>query len=291
MELKKFKFFDLHIDTPLKYYRKSREIDVDINSVKEFNKYIACFAAFVRDDESAYNTAKNIIFEFKKSGIPIIKKRNDLKNKTAGIFTLENGSSLLGSEEVLEEFVDLGVKAFTLTWNGENNLASGAFAEGGIKPLGKKIIKKANRLGLPLDLSHLNREGFMQAVEMADNPFVSHTAYFEAFAHKRNVCTDMVRRIALKNGVVGICFYPEFLGSGNVFENFYRHIFMLLENGFEDNICIGSDFDGADMDEMLNSPQKAAQLYEYLKERGIEGRILDKIFFLNAERFFERIIK
>lgn len=39
--------------------------------------------------------------------------------------------------------------------------------------------------------------------------------------------------------------------------------------GAAKNLALGSDFDGADLPDYLNSPAKAAGIYEYLLSRGI----------------------
>lgn len=87
--------------------------------------------------------------------------------------------------------------------------------------------------------------------------------------------------------MIGVCFYPEFLGTKYAFEGVWRHINHLLNLGFQNNICIGSDFDGANMSPELDGVDKIRDLYAFLAARGIDGVTLDKIFFLNAENFFK----
>ncbi len=286
-------FFDLHCDTPLKFYQNDPNTAVDIAAVESFPCYKGCFAAFVRDDdENGYNTALSIISSFeKKCTLPRILTEKDMRAKHGAILTLEGGAATMGSPEILEEFYSLGVRALTLTWNGENMLASGCMEKGGLKSAGKNIIEKANRLNMALDLAHLNLEGAYDAVEKAKFPFVSHTACFDVFQHKRNVPLPLIKSVAEREGIIGICFYPLFLGGGDVFEAIYRHIYFCLENGLCDCLSLGSDFDGADMSPNLDSVLKVEQLYEYLLQRGIDTQTLDKIFYRNAECFFKRVLK
>ena len=87
--------------------------------------------------------------------------------------------------------------------------------------------------------------------------------------------------------MVGICFYPEFLGTKYAFEGVWRHINHLLNLGLENSVCMGSDFDGADMSDCLDGVDKIPDLYAFLKSRGITDELLDRMFFKNAERFFK----
>ena len=99
----------------------------------------------------------------------------------------------------------------------------------------------------------------------------------------------MVLSLKEKNGLVGINFYPIFLGCENPFESIYKHLSYMLNLGLLDNIAIGSDFDGAKMSETLDSTEKIPLLYEYLDKRGINIAILDKIFYRNALNFFQNV--
>ena len=292
MDIKNLSLFDLHCDTPLKIYL-GEEPTVCTEEITKFTKYTGCFAVWVRDDDPApYNTARQMFNSFlNKNTLPIIKTAEDFCGKTSVVLTLEGGAATLGSTEILEEFFALGVRALTLTWNGENMLASGSDATGGLKPRGEEIIKKANELSMALDLSHINRRGFYDAMQSAEKIYVSHTACFDVFPHRRNITVQMAKEVAERGGIVGICFYPPFLGAGNVFENIYRHISLFLYEGLCDSIALGSDFDGADCDKKLAGPSHTADLYSFLLGKGIDRKTLNKIFFENAERFFRGIIK
>ena len=59
--------------------------------------------------------------------------------------------------------------------------------------------------------------------------------------------------------------------------------------GYEDYIAIGSDFDGATMDEQLKDISCVPKLYLKLEEFGLSSHILSKIFFENAKRFFDNL--
>ena len=59
--------------------------------------------------------------------------------------------------------------------------------------------------------------------------------------------------------------------------------------GLENNIAIGSDFDGADMLPELSDISKVPDLYTYLENRGISAETLKKIFYENAQNYFDKL--
>lgn len=68
---------------------------------------------------------------------------------------------------LLRTFYDLGVRGAGLTWSRRNAFATGCctagqFREipGGLTELGKEAVRKMERLGMWLDVSHLSNDGF-----------------------------------------------------------------------------------------------------------------------------------
>ncbi len=281
------KYFDLHCDTPYRMYEENLDFNSEKLSVnlKEniFEEYYQCFAVWLNDNlENPFQkyraTLENFKENFKKSG-----------SKIKPFFTVEGGAVLEGNVDNLYHLKNDGIKALTLTWNGQNQIAAGVDSLGGITDFGREVVRVMNSLKIACDLSHLNRESFYGALEETEFPIATHSCSYEVYPHKRNLNADQIKELFEKNGIMGLCFYPKFLGSGDVFDNVYNHLFYLLDKGYENNIAMGSDFDGADMDKKLCRASNVSTLYEFLKEKGIDAQILDKIFFYNAKKFFEKI--
>ena len=95
---------------------------------------------------------------------------------------------------------------------------------------------------------------------------------------------EQLKLIADKGGIIGLCFFPGFLG-GDTFQKIYENIYHMLELGLENHIAIGSDFDGADMDSRLENIGDIPSLYFRLSEKGISDRVLNKIFYENAAKY------
>ena len=79
------------------------------------------------------------------------------------------------------------------------------------------------------------------------------------------------------------------MGSQNVVLKIKEHIEYLIALGMENNIALGSDFDGAEMSEELSTTSHVLRLYKGLFKLGIKKALLDKIFYENASAFFSKI--
>lgn len=281
-------FFDLHCDTPTECYNKNQafinnDLAVSYQKGSGFDNWHQCFAIWIDEklcDPYAYY--KNVLFDFKN-------KLKGVKNTLTPIFTVEGGSLLEDKVERVYELKSDGIKALTLTWNGENQIASGANADGGLKPFGKRVIELLNECKIATDLSHLNRDSFFDCIEVAKFPIATHSCCDRVNSHIRNLTDDQIKLLVQKDGIMGLCLYPLFLGEGDVFFNIYKHLHHLLDKGYENNIAIGSDFDGAEMSKALSDISKIPSLYDKLLCFGIEDSILQKIFFKNAYNFFLKL--
>ncbi len=279
-------FFDLHCDTAYRCYTQNltfNDNNLAVNPKKAgcFKRWYQCFAIFIND-----NTDKP--FEFYKSTINYFK--NQLKEKPDNltpIFTVEGGHLLQNDLSRVETLYNDGIKCLTLTWNGENQIAGGADTNARLKPFGKQVISALNQFGIYTDLSHLNRQSFYDVLELAKRPIVTHACCDYITPHRRNIDDTQLKLLTQKGGILGLCFYPAFLGQKNILEKIYQNIYHILQSGYEDYLSIGSDFDGADMADVLYDISFVPTLYEYLKSRGIDQKILNKIFFKNAFNFFK----
>lgn len=282
------RYFDLHCDTPYRCLEEnldfsSSALAVNSECGKYFDEYIQCFAVWIADDlQNPFEKYRKTIEDFKR-------KLGESKSAVRPIFTVEGGAVLEGNSDNLYILKDDGIRALTLTWNGKNQIASGVGEEGGITDFGKKTVRLMNKLNMICDLSHLNKESFYGALAEADYPIATHSCCEEVFAHRRNLDKNQLKELFSKGGIMGLCLYPQFLGEGDVRENIYKHIFYLLDKGYEDNIAIGSDFDGADMDKNLDGSAKIPEIYSFLEQKGINKCIIDKIFYSNAKKFFSSV--
>ena len=282
-------YSDLHCDSVTKAYREnislfSCTLAVKIGSDK-FIKREQCFALWLDDKlhgEPAFSYCKELLSFY---------KANEEKIKECGItpnLTIENASSLGGNLNNIAYFKKQGVKMMSLTWNGENDLASGVNAKGDLKPFGKEAVKEMENCEIIVDVSHLNEEGFRDVCSIATKPFIaSHSNCYDICPHKRNLKQWQVKEIISRGGLIALNFYPPFLGKGSVFERVRDNIEYLLSLGGENSIALGSDFDGADMSDELKTADDVERLYDYLIARGMSEEVVAKVFYENAGLIFQ----
>ena len=102
---------------------------------------------------------------------------------------------------------------------------------------------------------------------------------------------DMIREMVRRNCLIGLNYCKSFItdgGIGDSPDDLYRHIEHFFSLGAYENIALGSDFDGATLPTYLNTPAKAADLYEYFLEKGMSKDLAEGIMFRNAEKFFRK---
>lgn len=282
----KIKLFDLHCDTAYECYMKNQEFKdntLAVSAVKGavFDDWHQTFAVWIKDEaDNPFLLYKRIVTDFKR------KLNNNLKNITP-IFALEGGAAIENSDCLYEMHSDK-VKIITLTWNGENRIAGGCKTDKGLTVFGREIIDDMNRLKIACDMSHLNEKSFYSAIERTQYPIATHSNCKKIHNNERNLTDRQVKMICEKDGIIGLCPYPEFLG-GDVAEKLYENICHICFLGYEDNIGIGTDFDGAKQAEFLSDISKIPLLYEKLKEKGLNEGLLNKIFYKNAYNFIAKL--
>ncbi|MCK5743021.1 MAG: membrane dipeptidase, partial [Chlorobi bacterium] len=115
---------------------------------------------------------------------------------------------------------------------------------------GKELIKELNKLGIIVDVSHLNEAGFDDLLKISDTPFAAtHSNCFSIREHPRNLKDEQIKEIIARKGFIGMNFYSEFLGDKDddntvLINKFLKHVEHVLELGGEDVLGLGADYDG-----------------------------------------------
>ena len=186
---------------------------------------------------------KDIITHAKKTEDIIQAKKN---NKLAIIFGFQNSAPIANDIFLVEKFFKEGLRFMQLTYNNQTPLAGGCFEpkDSGVSRFGKAVIEEMNRLGMIVDLSHAGKQTCIDAIDFSSKPVaISHAN--PSFFHKsiRNIDSDVLQKLAKKNGFIGLSLYPyhlKNLGKCKV-EEFCSMIKELINLIGEDNIGIGSD--------------------------------------------------
>ena len=303
------KYFDLHCDTigecsNNNFSLRKNELHIDLERAKEIDNYTQVFAVWIPDELRGKTAvdyfdkpADYFYKELDKNEDKISLFTSDKKTPIKAILSAEGGSACGGTIEGLEHLYERGVRVVTLTWNGVNEIGSGAFSDGGLTPFGKEFIKKAEALGIVLDASHLNKQGFFELAEISNKPFIASHSNADIvnneFGKKRNLSLEQILVIKERKGLIGLNFCRDFIEDENAVgvDSVYRQIEYLLSLGCDDIIAIGSDYDGCTIHNDLSGIEKIPPLFNELKNRGLDENLLNKLFYKNAEMFFNKNIE
>lgn len=220
------------------------------------------------------------------------------------IFGLE-GLAQIGSQvDKLEAYYEAGFRHASLTWNECNELASGQGHEGGLSRYGKDAVQLMQDLGMIVDVSHLNDEGFWDVIKLGKKPIMaSHSNCRSLCRHKRNLTDDQLRAIQASGGVVGLNAYKPFVHDEAALQRM-EGLALQLEHMADimgiDHVGFGFDFsdmlsphtlgglqlgEGESlMVEGLQSEQNVPYLLDFLRQRGFTETELAKISHQNMER-------
>ncbi len=211
--------------------------------------------------------------------------------RIAAFLTLEGAECIQGADDV-DALYNMGVRVITLTWNYRNRLASGAFEKsGGLTRLGREVIKRMNTLGMHVDVSHLNEQSFYEVCEASAKPvFATHSCARAICDNKRNLTNSQILEIIRQGGYIGVSIYPFFLTNSDKADlhDFIRHIDLILSLGGENNIGIGSDFDGIEcFPSGVDSCADLRYILEKMREDGYKKETIDKFAHKNLERMIK----
>lgn len=317
--------FDLHCDTAGECFNKklplfNGEQHINLCKAKHLDKWTQVFAIWIPDTlrgEDARKYFENVLLNFKNEisenseKIKLCQGFSELEEcknngKCAAVLACEGASPFADSEGAYRAKC-LGVKVITLTWDGENEVGFGCQtgSDSGLKPAGKLLIRDMERLKIVADVSHINRAGFYDVISSGAKVIASHSNSESVlmktrtdgdekfFACRRSLNDEQIKLLIECKGLIGINFYRCFLGDrdDDGLEAIYRHMAHILDLGGENVLAIGSDYDGCEVHPELSGIDKICNLQQFLKNNGFDQKLIEKIFFKNAENFFKTILQ
>ncbi|WP_434565101.1 dipeptidase [Thermoanaerobacterium thermosaccharolyticum] len=309
-------FVDFHCDTLYLIEKDNRDITkkndkghIDLIRLDEGMVHLQVFATFVEPEymrkDAAAKTLKMIdkLYQLmeKTDKIKLILSGKDVEeakseNKLGALLSIEGGEALEGDLSLLRMFYKLGVRAMTLTWSLRNDLGDGILGSSdyGLTSFGKDVIKEMNRLGMIVDVSHLNERGFWDAINICEKPLIaSHSDCKALCRHPRNLSDEQIKAIADKGGVIGINFCPNFLRDDDnaSIEDVLDHIEHIVNLVGINHVGFGSDFDGIEKTPLgLDDAASFPKILDGLKKRGFKDDEINSISHDNFERIIREIL-
>ena len=234
-----------------------------------------------------------------------------------GLILGMEGAEPLGTDiQLLRIFYELGLRVLGLTHALRTYLADGAFFSarksgqlGGLTDVGAKFLEEAEKLGIVVDVSHLNDPSFWDVIKFAQAPVIaSHSNCRALRDHLRNLTDDQIKAVADRGGVVGVNACSVFVDPPDL-EHLVDHIEHIVKVGGIEHAGLGPDFadyllvymtevdkasmplDGVMPVRGLPGDEAFPKFAEELARRGYKSREIDLIMGENFGRVFKDILK
>jgi len=257
-------------------------------------------------------------------------ERNFAAGKVSCLIGIEGGHAIENSLGALRMFAALGVRYVTLThWRSLAwATASTDTARRGLSAFGRQVVLEMNRLGVLVDLSHVNDATMSDALHTTRAPVIfSHSSARALTHHARDVPDSILKLVPANGGIVMVNFNPGFVSEAvRLYEDSVEarghalraagadsttvadstkawaarapkatlqqvadHVDHLRAVAGVDHVGIGSDFDGiTEVPVGLEDVSKFPDLIAELLRRGWSEQDVKKVAGLNILRVLRR---
>jgi Zn-dependent dipeptidase, microsomal dipeptidase homolog len=282
----------------------------DVARLKEGGVNVQFFVIWTRPDEHEDHFARSLELidilnhdiDECNGEIKLVNNYNDIiktveNGKIAAVMCLEGGQ-LIGSDiDNIDRFYAKGMRYLTLAWNYGTDWCGGAKDNDnkGLGQFGKEVIDRLIKLGVMIDVSHVNKKSLEDILNYTDATVIAtHSGAYNVNNTNRNLCDEHIKEIARRGGVIGSVFYPYFLNNTEkaTIADVMKHINYIRNlTGGVDCLALGSDFDGIDITpEGLENVSKFPNLTKTLFDDGYTADEITKILGANALRVIKNII-
>ena len=211
------------------------------------------------------------------------------------MLSVEGGEVFEPGLHTVQLYRDKGVRMAALLWNNENALGYPAKSgdKRGLTDYGLQVAREMQRVGMAVDVSHLNEAGFYDLFAKTDRPpMASHSCCRALCDHFRNLTDEQLRLMIREGGFVGVNFYPHFLSEDGRADAalIARHIDHICQLGGAEIVGFGSDFDGIETTpDNVRHPGDIPNLLDELRRLGYDDAAVAGIAGENLKRYFARI--
>jgi membrane dipeptidase len=178
----------------------------------------------------------------------------------AAVIHFEGAEAIDPGLDALEFFYAAGLRSLGPVWSRPNDFGEGVpylFPHSpdtgpGLTENGKELVRACNRLGIVVDVSHINERGFWDIAGLTDRPIVAtHSSAHALTPSPRNLTDRQLDAIKESDGIVGVNFYVGFLredgadDAATPISRIVDHFRYLADRIGIDHVGFGADLDGA----------------------------------------------
>ena len=238
---------DTHVDIPFGYMRESRfdvgsdtPLKVDLGKMERGGLDAAFFVIFVEQGpltqagyaqavaqaEKKYSAIELMLQRYPQRIRLATSPQQVLDNRAAGVLSaligIENAYSLGHDIKRLDAAYARGARYLGLVHVGNNDLCTSSLpnaelhepkvSKTGLTTFGRAALKRANELGIMVDISHASDACVRDVLAAAKAPIIaSHSSARALVDHPRNLSDDLLRAVAQRGGVIQVVAYKEFV--------------------------------------------------------------------------------
>ena len=221
----------------------------------------------------------------------------------AAVMHLEGAEVIDPELEALELWHAAGLRSLGPVWSRPNAFAHGVpfgFPASpdtgpGLTADGTALVRRCARLGIAIDLSHLNEAGFWDVARLDVAPLIaSHSGAHALCAATRNLTDAQIDAIGASGGLIGIVFAVAFLradgrdDADTPLATIVAHARHVADRIGVEHVGFGSDFDGAAVPTELGDAAGLPRLLDALRAGGFGDVEVRAIAYDNWRRVLGR---
>ncbi len=223
----------------------------------------------------------------------------------AAVLHLEGAEAIGPDLDLLHLLYAAGLRSLGPVWSRPNifgngvpfNFPASPNTGPGLTDAGRDLVRECDRLGILVDLSHLNEAGFWNVARLTQRPLVAtHSAAHTLTPATRNLTDKQLDAMAERGGLVGLNFGCAFVRPDGVknpdtgVEVLIRHLDHLLEKLGESGVALGSDFDGTMIPNFMQDASGLPKLVQAMRDAGYGDALVRRICWGNWMGVLARVI-
>ena len=232
---------------------------------------------------------------FEATGMRIAREPDDIRaDDPALVLAVEGCDFLEGDLDRLDRLADRGVRSIQLTHilvNETGDVQTAPPVHGGLTQFGAEAVRRMNRLGIIVDVSHCSEDTVKGVAAVATRPFLCTHANLKEPGHPdgdhpRFISPAYARMVVDSGGIIGA--WLSTLVREKV-PGLIRHLFRAIDAVGIDHVGIGTDLPAGvartEMPDFSRHPEIAAAL----RERGLTADEVAKVCAGNWLRVFKAV--
>lgn len=225
-----------------------------------------------------------------------------VKNPVGLVLLMEGGEGIRDANQLVEWW-EAGIRILGPVWAG-TRFCGGMFEPGGFTREGYELLDGMAELGFTLDISHMNEQSSLQALERYPGPIIaSHSnarMLLKDATAERHITDLTIQKLVEREGVIGTVFFNKYLQANwaqpdpriplEVVATHIDYICQMAGNSL--HAGIGTDIDGGfGMDSLpagIDSIADIQKIPPILAARGYQEEDIANIMGMNWKRHLER---